>query len=181
MENQRVKLTKRLLKDSLVRLLQQKGLHEISVRELCDEAQINRSTFYKYYGSQYDLFAGIQADFLSYIGDSLDTGDALGDAPRVLKVLRYANENTAMIRLLIDNTVDRDFPQKLFSLPTIQARLTKTLSDEKIQSAAEREYLYQFIVNGAYSLIVKWIEKDTRESPEEITNLMLDFVTRVMR
>ena len=52
-EDQRVMLTKRLLKDSLVSLLKEKTIFKITIRELCDTAGINRSTFYKYYDSQY--------------------------------------------------------------------------------------------------------------------------------
>jgi AcrR family transcriptional regulator len=51
---------KKLLKDSLIRLLQQGSIHRISVREICDRAGINRTTFYKYYGSQYDLLGDME-------------------------------------------------------------------------------------------------------------------------
>ena len=54
-ENQRIMLSKRLIKESLTRLLASESIHKISVRMLCEEAGINRSTFYKYYGSQYDV------------------------------------------------------------------------------------------------------------------------------
>ena len=63
-DNRRVKLTKQLLKDSLCGLLEQKSIHEISVRTLCENADINRSTFYKYYGSLYDLLKEMEDDFL---------------------------------------------------------------------------------------------------------------------
>lgn len=74
-ENQRVKLTKKILKESLGKLLQTKSLHSISVRELCEAAEINRSTFYKYYGTPNDLFSEIQNDFLTHINESLDMND----------------------------------------------------------------------------------------------------------
>ena len=41
-----------------------KSIQKIYVRELCVKADINRSTFYKYYESQYDLLAEIENDFL---------------------------------------------------------------------------------------------------------------------
>ena len=48
-ENQRIKLTKRLLKESLLKLLTEKNIKKISVSELCQTAGINRSTFYNHY------------------------------------------------------------------------------------------------------------------------------------
>ncbi len=50
--NQRVMLTKRLIKESLLKILKSKKIHQVSVKELCIGAEINRSTFYEYYGSR---------------------------------------------------------------------------------------------------------------------------------
>ena len=50
-ENQRITLTKKLLQEGLLRLLETKRLDKISVTELCREAGINRATFYNHYDS----------------------------------------------------------------------------------------------------------------------------------
>ena len=62
MENQRIRLSKKMLKDSLIRLLREKNIQQITIQEICQEAQINRTTFYKYYGSQYELLDDIERD-----------------------------------------------------------------------------------------------------------------------
>ena len=54
-ENQRVILTKRLLYEGLLRLLEKKELHKITITELCAEAGINRATFYKHNSTPKDL------------------------------------------------------------------------------------------------------------------------------
>lgn len=74
-ENQRVMLTKRLIRESLIRLMVQESVHKISIRMLCEDAGVNRSTFYKYYGSQYDVLAEVEAEFIAGIQDTLEDGD----------------------------------------------------------------------------------------------------------
>ena len=54
-EDQRIRLSKQLLRNALLELLKEKHISKVSVREICERAQINRTTFYKYYGSQYEL------------------------------------------------------------------------------------------------------------------------------
>ncbi|MFR8061046.1 MAG: TetR/AcrR family transcriptional regulator [Lancefieldella rimae] len=71
MENQRIRLSKTLLKNALVHLLQKKPLNKISVLEICETAQINRTTFYMYYGSQTDLLIEIVRYFLAQLEVSL--------------------------------------------------------------------------------------------------------------
>ena len=54
-EDRRIAMTKRLLKAALIELLKEQDIYHISIRELCERADVNRTTFYKYYGSQFDL------------------------------------------------------------------------------------------------------------------------------
>ena len=60
-ENQRIMLTKRLVQDALIILLRTTDISKISIRELCEKAGINRTTFYNHYGSQYDVLKDILA------------------------------------------------------------------------------------------------------------------------
>lgn len=55
MEDRRVRKTKRAVKDSLVRLLGYKNFDQITVTELCGEADISRITFYTHYTDKYEL------------------------------------------------------------------------------------------------------------------------------
>ena len=73
MENQRVYLTKKLLENALISLLKQKSLYNISIRELCDVASINRSTFYKHFNSQFELFNSMEDNLLKGIDSILAT------------------------------------------------------------------------------------------------------------
>ena len=68
-------LTKQLLQTAFLKLLQLKPIHAISIRELCTEAGINRTTFYYHYGSQYDLLADINGRFLDSIARCLKDAD----------------------------------------------------------------------------------------------------------
>lgn len=63
-ENQRIMLTKRLLKESLIEMLAKKSIKKISVSELCTAAGINRSTFYNHYGSQFDVLKEMELDMI---------------------------------------------------------------------------------------------------------------------
>jgi len=69
-ENQRIALTKRLLQEGLLRLLEKKELSKINVTELCKESDINRATFYKYYGCPDDVLAAIKEQFFHELLES---------------------------------------------------------------------------------------------------------------
>ena len=178
-ENQRVRLTKKMLQDSLIWLLPNKSIHKISVREICDNAEINRSTFYKYYGSQYDLLKDMENEVLLQIDGYLNVSkDQPGyDVLALTRIAVYLQENLDLCRLLINNTVDSEFPEKLLNLPMIRQLLSEQLTEER--DKAELEYVSQLVVYGGFSIIKRWINKDERESPERIARILVNTVYKL--
>ena len=59
-------LTKQAIRDELIRLLNDKPLSKISVREICDDLGINHNTFYYYFS---DIYAVIQEIFAESLQD----------------------------------------------------------------------------------------------------------------
>lgn len=62
--DRRVRKTQASLKEVLIKLLQNTDLSRISVKDLCEMADINRSTFYLHYDNVYMLWNSIEKDIL---------------------------------------------------------------------------------------------------------------------
>ena len=74
-DGRRVKMTKLLLKQSLLELMKQKSIHDISIKEVCLGADINRSTFYRHYNTQYELYDEIVNEILRIKNDGISQED----------------------------------------------------------------------------------------------------------
>jgi AcrR family transcriptional regulator len=124
MENQRIRLTKKMLKSALIKLLESKPIEKVTVYELCAEAQINRTTFYKYYGSQHDLMADIQADFLAELENSLRETDR---PLSLLMILTYIGTHRETCIVLMNNALNDGFQRSetvfLQDLSQLEAQL----------------------------------------------------------
>lgn len=169
-ENQRIMLTKKLLKNAFIEMLQNDSLYHISIRELCERSGINRSTFYKYYGSQFDLLAEMEQDLLNDIKSSLKEDEMQN--PKILSdLLRYIEKNLDLVRLLLNSNVDPEFAGRLFAMPQIQKMIKQMLGSEL--SPAEYEYASSFNIFGAYKMVLIWINKEERESPEWLADYII--------
>lgn len=173
MENQRIRVTKKMLKEALVRLLENKPVEKVSVYEICQTAEINRTTFYKYYGSPYDLLHDIQADFLHELEVNLQEKEQLYS---LQNILTYIDNHRDACRILITSADSDNFLEKVFS----QASLTKQLETLPSASQSEvfRRYTAEFVVYGSYSVVRKWLLSDQPESSEEIARIINDLVRR---
>jgi len=182
-DNQRVRITKKLLQDSLISLLQKERLHKLSIKQICDKAQINRSTFYKYYGSQYDLLEEMENDILNRINSYIEPGtenNTSYDPQRFTKAIAFISENIDLCRLLLNNNVDPKFPEKLvMSLQSITHLKENQFSGELTD--AERAYILDFAIGGGFSFIKTWINKENREPPEEVAKLLSKIVFNLMQ
>ena len=54
-EDRRIRRTKRLLRQALAELMNEKDFKDITVKEITDRADLNRGTFYFHYTDTYDL------------------------------------------------------------------------------------------------------------------------------
>ena len=181
MENQRIRLSKMMLQTSLTQLLAEKSIHKVSVREICDLAEINRTTFYKYYGSQYDLLKDMENEVLLRIDAYLytDKQEPEFNVQALVQITTYLQDNLDLCRLLINNTVDTEFPEKLFNLSMIRRLLDEHLANQYPKS--DIDYGHQFVVNGGFGIIKAWINKETRESPESIANTLVNIIFRLFK
>ena len=58
----RVRYTKMVLQQALLKIMQAKDIDKITIKELCEEAQINRGTFYLHYQTPNDLLMEIEQE-----------------------------------------------------------------------------------------------------------------------
>lgn len=176
MENQRIRLSKKMLKNALMQLLREKPIEKISIYELCANAQINRTTFYKYYGNQYDLLSDIEHDvFAQFEAQLLAYDDSSMSLHHVLELIS-SDKDTFMT--LINAVPDQEFSSKLFSLHTVKSILTAKLPGHYTER--QKEYMYLFICQGGYAIIRKWLNEAVQDSPDMIAELIYDLAMRVL-
>lgn len=66
-QDRRIKRTKMLLQNALVDLMLEKAVGKISVKELTQKADVNRSTFYLHYLDIYDMLEQMENEFVETI------------------------------------------------------------------------------------------------------------------
>ena len=172
-ESRRIQMTKALIRSALVELMGEKTFERITIKELCEQADVNRTTFYKYYSSQFDLLADMEKDLIDFISKLIERSES-DPGEIIAAACRYLEENLSFARLIVNNNVDPLFPQKLFSLEILRENVLKNYANTP--DAAMQEYLFNYVTYGAYRLFCVWLNKEQRESPEEIAQLLVRLI-----
>ncbi len=168
-EDRRILMTKRMLKAALIEMLKDKDIYHISIRELCEKADVNRTTFYKYYGSQFDLLADMENDLLMFMTQVIKKNE---ENPKkvIIAACEYLEENQEFAKLIINNNVDPTFANRLFSVEVIRESFMHRFSANK--SEVEQEYIYHFLTYGIFRVVCVWLNKEKRESPQMLAKLI---------
>jgi len=168
-EDRRISMTKRMLKDALIEMLEEKDIYHISIRELCERADVNRTTFYKHYGNQFDLLDDMEHDLLRLIEKTI-AEDKKHSANTIEQLLTFFEKDIEFVRLLLNSNVDPEFPKKLFSLAIVTSSIEKQM---KNAPPAEYEYVHCFVLYGAYEIVRVWVNKESRESPHQMAEIIM--------
>jgi len=117
--DRRKKYTRRVLKESLVTLLAQKPISEITVKEVCEIADINRSTFYTHYSDHYDLLSKIEEEITEDMNKYLHSYSYELEKESVQitqKILEYIIENKFMFQTLLNKEAAPSFEKRMMDL-----------------------------------------------------------------
>ena len=85
------------INSSMIELLEHKDISRITVKEICEHAQINRSTFYAHYDNPMHVLVSIEKGLIDSI-NSLLAEENIGDVRSftvqpIEKILEYILEN----------------------------------------------------------------------------------------
>ena len=169
--NQRTRLSKIMFKNAMMDLLREKHtIEKISVKELCERAELNRSTFYAHYNEPKDLYEEICNDILESTRKHLikiaEENDA-GAHKYILSFLQYIKQNDNQFRTLLIST-NTEFRTRF-----MQQSVMQFINNLHIAFPNELEqYIYSYILNGSAGIIVQWIRSDYSLKEEHIVDLL---------
>lgn len=175
--------------EALLALLEKKDLAYITVKEICEKAGVNRSTFYLHYETIDDLICetieyiyetfkssmAAQNDFATKL-KSCSTEELYLITPEyLLPYLEYIKEHKRIFKTVVENAAVLrldDTYSRMFSavfMPILERFNVPT---------QYMEYMMAYYIHGLMAVVSKWLENDCCETTEQMTELLLRLVMK---
>lgn len=168
--DRRVKLTLLLLQDALIKAMQTTHISKISVKQLCEMADINRSTFYTHFQDQYGLLEYICNQAIDNIEKHILTQDINENMPitftSLTRIFDYIKENSDLFKALLSTNCDVDFQRKIVNVVI-------KYSPYEIADSRTKDYLSAFGLAGCVSILQMWLKDGMPESTTAMAELIL--------
>ncbi|MEO6177127.1 MAG: TetR/AcrR family transcriptional regulator [Flavobacterium circumlabens] len=167
--DRRVRYTKMILRESMLDLLKNKSLNQISITELCKAADVNRNTFYKHYNTTYEIIREMEDEIFNALMDSIKNMDNVNDI--ILASCRTLERDKKMSVIIFSETDSSSLLSKALSSFRKTDLTLQNNSDAALQQSL-LEKVYLFGEQGTIALMKDWVLGGFKEPAESIAAII---------
>ena len=175
--------------EAFLELLEKKDLAFITVKEICEKAGVNRSTFYLHYETIGDLLEECTRHIIDKFVEHMpyDTGEFIEKlqsrpleelylvTPEYLApYLNYIKEHKRIWRTVYEQSSVLGMNNAYLAL---HRHVFTPIMERFDIPPAEQKYLMPFYINGLMGIIKEWLKEDCEDSVEHIISVIQLCVT----
>ena len=174
--------------EALITLLEKKDFEYISIKEICNTAGVNRSTFYLHYENTTDLlkettkyildkhfaYYEIDRERISLQFETCKRKELLFITDEYLTpYLTFIRDNQRIFKVAIKqfNALNMDEVYEKMFTNIFSPILQRFLVPEK-----ERAYVIKFYLTGVFAVVMEWLDKSCSDSIEDVIKIITDCV-----
>lgn len=177
-----------LFDEALIKLLDEKDYEYITVKEICNKAGVNRSTFYLHYESIDDLlnettqyltrkmltyFNREPKDFIANLELSNKEDLILINETYLRPYLEFIKDNKKIFIYAFKNPKVMNVKNKYYNL---EKYIFSPILDKFNISAKKRKYILNFYINGIMGIIMEWTINDCKDNIDDIIDIIIECV-----
>lgn len=158
-------------------LLKEKPISSLTIKEICELADLNRSTFYAHFSSQYDLLNALEEEFIEDMVSTLNQYNFSKEEEALKmteKILEYIARNSDVCQMLLGENSDIHFQKK--GMKITQEYIFKNWITDSQFDRETFEYINIFVVSGSIYVIKNWVENGMDKTPKEMAEIINNFI-----
>lgn len=179
----RIRRTQKLLRETLLQLLNERAFDAITVGEIASRAMVNRATFYRHYRDKEELaesiFEGAVEDLLRQLGPArpgrrdVRPDQLLGGWAGFFE---HIGRNRPLYRAMLSNRADPRYAARIRAkVMSIAQRRLRDARRPGVHGEMPDEVALAFAMNALMGTVTWWLERDTPYAPAQMAAWYLRF------
>ena len=172
--DRRIAKTKKAIYRAFAELLSEKNINDITIKDIADRADINRKTFYNYYGGIYDLTDEIEnkiIDSFEQVMREHNVNELLHNPYQMFAELtRIINSDFDFYQHLISIESNSNLVSKLFK--TLKARGKEVISQYTVLDESTLDIVLDYVVSGMFTVFQHWFISSRERSIDDLAKMV---------
>lgn len=161
----RVRYTKMVIKESLLELMKEKSINNITVTEICKLADINRNTFYCHYDNQFELLESLEDELYKDIIQIVEVDMNCNTTTSLTYALcKYIKDNQSICEIILSDNGEQKLLERIMYISYDYTKNAYADIDTELF-----DNWYAFVAHGTIAVIKRWINNGLKESPDSVT------------
>ena len=159
--------TKKMIREVFIKMLNERPLNKITVKDIATACEINRNTFYYYYTDIYALLSEIFQIELQTVIDEYN--DTLSWEESFIVAARFALENKTAIYHVYNSMRREEVVNYIYNVSgNVMIRYVEKVSDGISASLGDRKLIASFYQCALTEMVLHWIATGMKEDPDTI-------------
>lgn len=171
--NSQNKISKESIFTALMIIMKKKDFKEISITEITKKAGVSRMAFYRNYSIKEDIIANYIDEFFEKYSKEILDKEKTDNFESIRLYFSYFRKHENLISNLINSNLINMLLEKCIESLTL---LSKDVPCIESYSPVKQKYHIDFIAGGLYIVLIEWAKNGMKESDDEITKIVYDFI-----
>jgi AcrR family transcriptional regulator len=182
-EDLRVRRTRKLLQTALMELTIQKGFETVTVKDICEQAMVNRATFYRHYADKYDLLDQYMEELYGLLDQSqaeAEPNSLDGPPAGLIQILEHLRGHADFYRAMLGTHGYPTFAERIRFY--IEKRLRHSLPAHQAPSEPRQppiDLQLRSISSAGLGAILWWLDEDVPVSSEQMAAWAVQISTAI--
>ena len=159
--------TKKIIREEFIKILNERPLNKITVKDIASACDINRNTFYYYYTDIYAILSEIFQIELQIVIDEYN--DTLSWEESFIVAAKFSLQNKTAIYNVYNSMQKEEIEDYLFNVSgNIMSRYVEKVSDGISASSGDKKLIASFYQCALTEMVLRWIASGMKEDPDTI-------------
>ena len=159
--------TKKIIQEEFIKILNERPLNKITVKDIASACDINRNTFYYYYTDIYAILSEIFQTELQIVIDEYN--DTLSWEESFIVATKFSLQNKTAIYHVYNSMQKEELEDYLFNVSgNIMSRYVEKVSDGISASSGDKKLIASFYQYALTEMVLRWIASGMKEDPDTI-------------
>ena len=159
--------TKKNIREEFIKILNERPLNKITVKDIASACEINRNTFYYYYTDVYALLSELFQTELQTVIDEYN--DTFSWEESFIVATKFALENKIAINHVYNSMQREELEDYIYNVSGhVMNRYVEKLSDGISASSGDKKLISSFYQCALTEMVLRWIASGMKEDPDTI-------------